>query len=125
MGSAPDRAPGPDRRRHFRVDGEWTVHVEAFEHTGAVTDFDALALNISMSGMLLETPVTANLWVDKELAVILPGGVGPTRAVVRRFLEYGEDAPQTDAVGDRVREMSVHQSAHWARFVFSQARRSP
>lgn len=76
MGSAPDRAQGPDRRRHVRVDGAWTIHVEAVEHTAAETGFDAVALNISMSGLLLETPVTANLWVDKVLTVRTGGRAG-------------------------------------------------
>ena len=60
VASGGNRFPGPDRRRHFRVEGEWDVRVAAVEETGAVSEFTAKALNISMGGVLLETVVAAS-----------------------------------------------------------------
>jgi hypothetical protein len=113
---------GAERRRHFRVEGEWAVRVDGIEHT-RVSEFEGLALNISMSGVLLEAAVSANLWVDKELRVTLPGGVGEVDAIVRRFLAYGEGGHKRTRWGIEFGEMSVQQRAHWARFIFSEAHR--
>jgi hypothetical protein len=98
------------------------VSVDAVEHT-RVSEFEAVALNISMSGLLLETPVSANLWIDKELRVTLPGAVGPVDAIVRRFLAYGEGGHKRTRWGIEFAEMTVNQRAHWARFIFSEAHR--
>jgi c-di-GMP-binding flagellar brake protein YcgR len=123
MSSASNRYPGTERRRHFRVEGEWAIPADAVEHTGATTKFEGTALNVSMSGLMLETPVNANLWVEKELLVTLPGGVGPVNAIVRRFLEYGEDGHKRTRWGIEFADLSVQQRAHWARFIFSEAHR--
>jgi hypothetical protein len=122
MGSAQNPG-GNERRRHFRVEGEWTIPVEAVEETGTTTGFDALALNISMSGILLETPVNANMWVDKELVVHLPGDVGPAQAFVRRFLEYAEGGRHNTRWGIEFGDLSVLQRGMWARFIFTEAHR--
>jgi hypothetical protein len=113
---------GAERRRHFRVEGEWPVQVGAVEQS-RVSEFEGLALNVSMSGLLLETAVSANLHLDKELRVMLPGGVGEVDAIVRRFLAYGEGGHKRTRWGIELREMSVQQRAHWARFIFSEAHR--
>ena len=122
MSPDPNRFPG-ERRRHFRVEGEWAITVNAVEHAGAVTAFDGKALNISMSGVLLEAAVNANLWVDKELTLVLTGGVGPVQAHVRRFLEYAEDGQNRTRWGIEFGTMDVHQQGNWARFIFTEAHR--
>ena len=123
MSSASNRYPGTERRRHFRVEGQWPIPVHAVEHTGATTEFEGIALNVSMSGLLLETPVNANLWADKELRLTLPGGLGPVDALERRFLEYGEHGHQRTRWGIEFADLSMQQRAHWARFIFSEAHR--
>jgi c-di-GMP-binding flagellar brake protein YcgR len=123
MSSASNRQPGTERRRHFRIDGEWAIRVDAVEDTGAVTEFEGTAFNISMSGLMLEAAVNANLWVNKELTLDLPGGVGPVRAIVRRFLEYGDDGHKRTRWGVEFAGLSMEQRAHWARFIFSEAHR--
>ena len=75
MASGGQRFPGPDRRRHFRVEGEWNVRIAAVEQTGAVSEFDARALNIAMGGILLETVVQATSGTDEP--------AGPSRIVAR------------------------------------------
>ena len=71
MASGGNRSPAPDRRRHFRVEGEWSVRVAAVEQTGAISEFEARALNISLGGVLLETVVQAKMWVDKAMSLQL------------------------------------------------------
>jgi PilZ domain len=115
--------PGAERRRHFRVEGEWPIRVDAVEHSGAVTHFDAIALNISMSGVLLEAAVDANLWVDKQLVLHLPGEVGPIAAHVRRFIEYGEGGHTRTRWGIEFADLTVEQRARWARHIFTEAHR--
>jgi hypothetical protein len=123
MASSTNRFPGTERRRHFRVDGEWAVRVAAVEMTGAVSEFDARALNISMSGVLLETAVHANLWVEKPLEVAFPRADGPVPATVRRFLAYGDDRQTTTRWGVEFAALTVAERAMWTRFLFSEARR--
>jgi c-di-GMP-binding flagellar brake protein YcgR len=122
MNAASNRYPSTERRRHFRVEGEWTIRVDVAEATGAVTEFEGTALNISMSGLMLEAAVNANLWVDKELTLFLPG-VGPVAAVVRRFLAYGSDGHQRTRWGVEFVDLDVHQRGLWARFIFGEAHR--
>jgi hypothetical protein len=122
MSSAANRYPGTERRRHFRVDGEWPIPVDAADDGGVVTEFMGKALNISMSGIMLEAAVKANLWVDKELTVVLPG-IGPVKAVVRRFLEYGADGRKLTRWGIEFADLDVHQRGLWARFIFTEANR--
>lgn len=117
------RYAGAERRRHFRVEGEWPVRVDAIEHSGAMTHFDGVALNISMSGLLLEAAVDANLWVDKQLLLHLPGGADPVPAQVRRFLDYGEGGHKRTRWGVEFAGLSVEQRGKWARFIFSEAHR--
>lgn len=117
------RYAGGERRRHFRVEGEWPIQVDAVEHSGAVSHFEGMALNISMSGLLIEAAVDANLWVDKQLVVHLPGGTGPAAAQVRRFLDYGEGGHKRTRWGIEFADLSVEQRANWARFVFTEAHR--
>ena len=121
--SSANRFPSAERRRHFRVDGDWPVRVSAIEMTGAVSEFDAKALNISMSGALLETTVHANLWVEKALEVAFPRAGGPVPARVRRFLAYGDDRQTTTRWGLEFAPLSVPDRAMWTRFLFSEARR--
>jgi len=123
MSSASNRFSGTERRRHFRVEGEWSIRVEAVEHDGTVTESEGKALNISMSGIMLEAAVKANLWVDKELVLILPGGVGPVRSYVRRFLEYTADGHKRTRWGIEFGELDVTQRGLWARFIFTEAHR--
>jgi PilZ domain len=118
-----NRFPGLDRRRHFRVEGEWDVRVAAVEQTGAVSEFDARALNISMGGLLLETLVQANLWVDKPMAITFPAAGTPVPAVVRRFLDYGDDGRTTTRWGVAFAELTLEVKATWTRFLYSEARR--
>jgi hypothetical protein len=123
MASASNRLPGTERRRHFRVEGEWPIRVDAIEHDGTVTEFEGKALNISMSGIMLEAAVQANLWVDKELILILPGGAGSVKSYVRRFLEYASDGHKRTRWGIEFGELDVHQRGLWARFIFTEAHR--
>jgi c-di-GMP-binding flagellar brake protein YcgR len=123
MARGGNRFPGPDRRRHVRVEGAWDVRVAAVEETGAVTEFAARALNISMSGVLLETAVTANLWVGKAVAITFPGAGTPAPALVRRFLEYGDDGRTTTRWGVEFTDLTLEVKATWTRFLFSEARR--
>lgn len=123
MSSGQHRYGGAERRRHFRVEGEWPIEVDAVEHSGAVSHFEGTALNISMSGLMLEADVDANLWVDKRLVLHLPGGAGPVPAHVRRFLEYGEEGHKRTRWGIEFGELSVEQRGRWARFLFGEAHR--
>jgi c-di-GMP-binding flagellar brake protein YcgR len=123
MASGGIRFPGPDRRRHFRVEGEWDVRVAAVEQTGAVTEFQARALNISMGGVLLETVVQANLWVDKTMSITFPNAGTPVPAFVRRFLDYGDEGRTTTRWGVEFAELGLEVKATWTRFLFSEARR--
>jgi hypothetical protein len=122
MSSASNRYPGTERRRHFRVDGEWPIPVEAADQAGVVTEFIGTALNISMSGIMLEVAVKANLAVDKELTVVLPG-IGPVKAVVRRFLDYAADGHKRTRWGVEFGDLDVLQRGLWARFIFTEAHR--
>ena len=123
MASGTDRFPGPDRRRHFRVEGDWSVRIAAIEQTGAVTEYDARALNISMGGTLLETAVQANLWVDKTMSITFPNAGMPVPAVVRRFLDYGDERRTTTRWGIEFTDLTLEVKATWTRFLFSEARR--
>jgi c-di-GMP-binding flagellar brake protein YcgR len=123
MASGGNRFPGPDRRRHFRVQGEWNVRVAAVEQTGAGSEFEATALNISMGGVLLETAVQANLWVDKPMSITFPVAGTPVPAVVRRFLDYGDEGRTTTRWGVAFTDLGVEVKAMWTRFLFSEARR--
>ena len=123
MASGGNRFPGPDRRRHFRVEGEWQVRVAAVEETGAVSEFEARVLNISMSGVLLETAVRANLWVGKALSISFPAAGTPVPAVVRRFLDYGDEGRTTTRWGVEFTALTLEVKATWTRFLFSEARR--
>jgi hypothetical protein len=114
---------GAERRRHFRVEGEWRVRVAAVELTGSLSEFEATALNISMSGVLLETAVQANLWVDKPLEVAFPRADEPVPAVVRRFLAYGDERRTTTRWGVEFGDLGVPARAMWTRFLYSEARR--
>jgi len=123
MASGTDRFPGPDRRRHFRVEGDWSVRIAAVEQTGAVTEYDARALNISMGGTLLETALQANLWVDKTMSITFPNAGTPVPAVVRRFLDYGDEGRTTTRWGIEFTGLTLEVKATWTRFLFSEARR--
>ncbi|HEX5559958.1 MAG TPA: PilZ domain-containing protein [Gaiellales bacterium] len=123
MASGGNRFPELDRRRHFRVEGEWDVRVAALEQTGAVSEFDARALNISMSGVLLETLVKANLWVEKPMSITFPGAGTPVPAVVRRFLDYGDEGRTTTRWGVTFTDLTLEVKATWTRFLYSEARR--
>jgi c-di-GMP-binding flagellar brake protein YcgR len=123
VASGGNRLPGPDRRRHFRVEGVWDVHVAAVEETGAVSEFDATALDISMGGVLLETAVKGNLWVGKAMAITFPSAGSPVPAVVRRFLEYGDEGRTTTRWGVEFTGLTLEVKATWTRFLYSEARR--
>jgi hypothetical protein len=115
---------GRERRRHVRVDGRWPVLAHGVELTGAIHTFPAMILNVSLSGVLLEAAVAANLWADKPLGIDLPGGVGLTQASVRRFVEYGDDTHATSRWGVELTQLTMHQRVYWARFVYTAARES-
>ena len=123
MASDANRLPGSERRRHYRVEGEWPVRVAAVEHTGSVSEFDATARNISMGGVLLETAVNANLWVDKALKLAFPGAAAPIPATVRRFLAYGDDRKTTTRWGTEFVDLTIQERAMWTRFLFTEIRR--
>ena len=123
MASGGNRFPGLDRRRHFRVEGVWDVHVAAVEETGAVSEFEARALNISMGGVLLVAAVQANLWVGKAASISFPAAGTPVPAVVRRFLDYGDEGRTTTRWGVEFAELTLEVKATWTRFLFSEARR--
>jgi len=97
--------------------------VAAVEMTGSGSEFDAKALNISMGGVLLETAVRANLWVDKTLTIVFPNAGTPVPAVVRRFLEYGDEGRTTTRWGVEFGDLTLEVKATWTRFLFSEARR--
>lgn len=98
------------------------IRIDAVDATGGVTEFEGTALNISMSGLMLEAAVNANLWVDKELTLLLPGA-GPVAAVVRRFLEYAADGHKRTRWGIEFKDLDVRQRGLWARFIFTEAHR--
>jgi hypothetical protein len=123
MARGGNRFPGLDRRRHFRVEGEWGVHVAAVEQTGSVSEFDAMALNISMGGVLLETAVKANLWVEKPVSITFPAAGTPVPGIVRRFLDYGDEGRTTTRWGVAFTELTLEVKATWTRFLYSEARR--
>jgi c-di-GMP-binding flagellar brake protein YcgR len=123
MAHGGNRFPGLDRRRHFRVEGEWDVRVAAVEQTGSVSEFDARALNISMGGVLLETVVRAKLWVEKPMSITFPAAGTPVPAVVRRFLDYGDEGRTTTRWGVAFTELTLEVKATWTRFLYSEARR--
>jgi hypothetical protein len=123
VASGGNRFPELDRRRHFRVEGEWDVRVAAVEQTGSVSEFDARALNISMGGVLLETVVRANLWVEKPMSITFPAAGTPVPAVVRRFLNYGDEGRTTTRWGVAFTELTLEVKATWTRFLYSEARR--
>lgn len=114
---------GRERRRHYRVVGDWPVRVSAVELSGAVSELDARALNISMGGLLLETGEPVSLWVDKVVQVAVPGAGGAVPGSVRRFLSYGEEGAQATRWGLELAEVSVSERAMWTRFLFAEARR--
>ncbi len=95
----------------------------AVEQTGAISEFEARALNISMGGVLVETAVQANLWVDKSMSITFPAAGTPVPAVVRRFLDYGDEGRTTTRWGVEFTELSLEVKATWTRFLFSEARR--
>lgn len=111
-----------DRRRHVRVDCDWTVTAVGIELTGRETRFDATVRNMSTSGLLLETQIGANLAVDKPLRITLPGDVGAVEAVVRRFLEHGAGGMNTTRWGVEFTNLTITQRAHLSRLVFTQAK---
>jgi hypothetical protein len=118
-------SPGArERRRHVRVDGSWPVIAHGIEHNGAVHTFPAMIRNVSLSGVLLEAAVAANLWADKPLGIDLPGGVGLTQVTVRRFVEYGDDTNTTSRWGVELTQLTMQQRVFWARFVYTAARES-
>jgi hypothetical protein len=97
--------------------------VAAVEQTGAISEFEARALNISMGGVLLETVVQANLWVDKAMSLTFPAAATPVPAVVRRFLDYGDEGRTTTRWGVEFTDLTLEVKATWTRFLFSEARR--
>jgi PilZ domain len=114
---------GRERRRHYRVVGEWPVRVAAVGPSGALSEFDAHALNISMGGLLLETDAPASLWVDRVLRVAFPRAEGPVPGSVRRFLSYGVEGAIAVRCGVALAELSGSEHAMWTRFLFGEARR--
>jgi hypothetical protein len=96
------------------------------EHTGAARPFAATMLNVSVSGILLEAAVTANLWAEKSLTIDLPGGVGPAAATVRRFLEYADGDAQTISRWgvELTGRLTLHQRVFWSQFVYTAAKQS-
>ena len=77
-----------------------------------------------MGGVLLETHVHANLWVDKPLAGGVPradeprpgdgaAGFWPTATTARRTTRWGVEFAA----------LTVPERAMWTRFLFSEARR--
>jgi hypothetical protein len=114
---------GRERRRHYRVVGQWPVRVAAVELSGAVSDFDARALNISMGGLLLETDAPASLWVDRVLRVAFPRAEGAVSGSVSRFLSYGAEGANAVRCGVALAELSGPEHAMWTRFLFGEARR--
>jgi len=114
---------GRERRRHYRVMGDWLVRMSAVELSGAVSEIDARALNISMGGLLLETGEPVTLWVDKVVQVAIPGSGGAVPGSVRRFLSYGEEGAQMTRWGLELAELSAPERAMLTRFLFAEARR--
>lgn len=123
MHTAASGFTGRERRRHYRVVGEWPVRVAAVGLSGAVSELDARALNISMGGLLLETDVPAGVWVDKVVQVTFPAAAGAVPGSVRRFLSYSEEGAQAMRWGVELAELSAAERAMWTRFLFGEARR--
>lgn len=123
METETSRFDGRERRRHYRIVGSWSVRVAAVELSGAVTEFQARALNISMGGLLLETDAAASLWVGKVLQVTFPHAGGAVPCSVRRFPAEGEEGVPATRCGAELAELSVPEHAMWTRFVFGEARR--
>jgi PilZ domain len=114
---------GRERRRHFRVVGEWQVRVVAGGPSPAVPEFAARVLNISLSGVLLETDVPAELGMEHAVRVEFPHAGGAVPGRVRRFLSYGREGTQVTRAAIELDELSSPERAMWTRFLFGEARR--
>jgi PilZ domain len=114
---------GRERRRHFRVVGEWQVRVAAVDPSVGVPEFAARALNISMSGLLLETEGPADLGVEIAVRIEFPGAGGDVPGRVRRFLSYGQEGTQVTRAAVELEELCASGRAMWTRFLFGEARR--
>ncbi len=114
---------GRERRRHFRVVGAWEVRVTAVEPSAAVPEFAARALNISMSGLLLEADGPADMGTENAVRVEFPCAGGAVPGRVRRFLSYGQEGTQVTRAAIELEELSSSERAMWTRFLFGEARR--
>jgi hypothetical protein len=119
---AADRQTDGNRRRHVRVDCDWSVTAVGIELTGRETTFEATVRNISTGGLYLEAKISANLAVDKPLRITLPDPVGVVEAIVRRFLEHNKAGTNTTSWGVEFINLTMTQRAHISRLVFTAAR---
>jgi hypothetical protein len=110
------------QRRHLRAHGRWPVRVTTIDEAGQTTQISATAIDISVSGMLLETAVASNLSAEKPVAITLPDDVGTVGAVVRRFVDHAEGGHPNVRWAVELAGLTFVQRARWARFVFIAAR---
>lgn len=114
---------GRERRRHYRVVGDWPVRVAAVDLERAEPQIDGCALNISMGGLLLETTTPAGVWVGKLVQVEISRAGGAVPGRVRRYLSYGEAGAEATRWGVQQADLPPPERAMWTRFLFGEARR--
>jgi len=121
-------APGPEssagagdstleRRRHFRVAGEWPVRLLI----GRDAVLDATALDISLGGMLVSVSTPLAVATGRVLDVRLPEDIGWVEARVARV--HDQDSGGGTRWGLALGEMKPNVRAAWTRHVFTEARR--
>ena len=110
-------ATGIERRRHFRVVGEWPVRVRV----GRELVVEATALDISLGGLLVavDAPVAIEEGRLVEVELAREAGWAPSR-VAR--VAAGE-GPAESRWGLELGDMPPAVGARWARHVFTEARR--
>ena len=111
-------ATGIERRRHFRVAGEWPVGVRV----GHELLVEATAIDISLGGVLVAVDAPVAMQPGRVVEVELPDEGGWAPAKVSRVAPPGEGERRT-RWGLELGDMPPARSAAWARHVFTEARR--
>ena len=106
-----------ERRRHFRVAGEWSVRVRI----GPDVAVDATAVDISLGGILLSVSAPVAIVKGRVLDLCLPDEIGWVEARVSRV--HDRDGDDEARWGLELGEMEPSVRAAWARHVFTEARR--
>lgn len=109
---------GLERRRHFRVAGDWLVRLRV-GHDAAV---DATATDISLGGMRIAVEVSVAVEPGRFVDIYLPAADAWVAARVAR-VEGATDDDARARWGLELGEMPPSIRAQWARHVFTEAKR--